>query len=479
MRPLPALLIVIGATLAPGALYAQGPQPAPVYVTMFSHFDAPWNMSSADLTGLRLLSANHPGMRWTHLWNPAGYTQSTPLLAAIEAYLVESRDLHGAEIGVHTHMYSSLVLAAGVPFHSSPSVNGGPPGCCCDSGGYAVPTSSYSYDQISSILRFTVDKFLERGLCRPRSYCAGYYTTNLDLQRALVDLDFTTSAAAFPPGTTIGTQYGPCWDLLSGWDSSVTHMTEPYPVSASTILPGGPAPYLQGDLGPLYEIPQTSKIDWMLSASDMQGIFLDHYNLALSGTPTAVSFAMHEELAAGEWSKFDTVLDYVAQMQAAGGAPVIYVTAAELREAFLGLSGTGSFGAFLATDATQLSVGAGGVQDLAIDTCPPDAGSGCAVLGSISGTAPGLPLGGGLVLPLVPDAYLNLTITTLAATAPPVLGSIGSLDPAGTAAAQVVLPAGSSPTWVGTTLHHAAVVFDPTSYQARSVTNAVAVTLVP
>ena len=59
------------------------------------------------------------------------------------------------------------------------------------------------------------------------------------------------------------------------------------------------------------------------------------------------------------------------------------------------------------------------------------------------------------------------------------LGSIGSVDAFGTAGAQVSLPAGSPPSWVGTTLHHAAVLFDPATFQATSVTNPVALVLSP
>lgn len=43
----------------------------PLYVTMVSHFDHPWNLKKEDLAAFRLLSENHPKMRWSHLYNPA------------------------------------------------------------------------------------------------------------------------------------------------------------------------------------------------------------------------------------------------------------------------------------------------------------------------------------------------------------------------------------------------------------------------
>ena len=455
---------------------AQGPvEPAPLYVTMVSHFDAPWDMALNDINAFRNLTTAHPDMRWTHLWNPAAYTQATPLLASIETYLLESRDQHGAEIGVHTHMYQSLISAAGVAFQTGPSVSAGFPSCCCDSSGYAVPTSSYSKAEIHSILDFTVDTFLERGLCRPRAYCAGFYTTSMELQEVLADLDFTVSAAAFPPGTEIGSEYGPCWDLHSGWNASVTHLTPPYPISTSTILPGGPAPYLAGDLGTLLEVPQTCKIDWMVTATQMKSIVQDHYNLALSGTPTAVCLAIHDTLADGEEAKFDEVLDFVDLLRVAGTVPVHYVTTSELREAFLDLAPVGD--TVLVADVGQVSLSAGGLQTLQLDTCPPAPGKVYGILGSDFGTSPGLPVGG-FTLPLNPGPYFTATANTLGAGGP-IQGSSGTLGASGAAEATLTVPPGTDPGLVGLTLWHAAGLWEPSPGFVAGVSGAVALELLP
>ena len=47
-----------------------------VFVTLVSHFDRPWTMSSKDLIALKTLTKNHPKVRWTHLFNPVSYTLS-------------------------------------------------------------------------------------------------------------------------------------------------------------------------------------------------------------------------------------------------------------------------------------------------------------------------------------------------------------------------------------------------------------------
>ena len=72
-----------------------------VFITLVSHFDRPWTMSSKDLEALKMLTKNHPKVRWTHLFNPVSYTTPTPLLENIEIFLKESQEKHLAEIGVH------------------------------------------------------------------------------------------------------------------------------------------------------------------------------------------------------------------------------------------------------------------------------------------------------------------------------------------------------------------------------------------
>jgi len=255
----------------------------------------------------------------------------------MEAYVIEARDLYGAEIGLHVHMYKSLVEAAGVAFRSSPSMSGSPPGCGSDSSGYAVPITAYSESEIRDVLAYSIDRIEVHGLGRPRTFCAGFYAANPTLQSVLHGLGFKTSAAAFPPGTIYGSEYSPCWYQLSGWGYvPVTHTTPPYLVSSTAIYPKGPWPYLWDNLGTLVEIPQVCKIDWMVSADDMKNIFMENYNLAEAGRPSAVCLAIHETNGAGHFSKYDEVLTFIdGYVESAVPVPVFYATASQIREAFL------------------------------------------------------------------------------------------------------------------------------------------------
>ena len=306
---------------------------------MVSHFDRPWTMAANDLDALRNLTKNHPEMRWTHLYNPVAYTTPTPLREQMEDYVKESRDEHGAEIGVHLHMYRTFVESAGVEYRIRPSVSAKQARGSSDPSGYSVPMSAYSGDEISKMLEFTRAKFRKQGLGVPKTFCAGFYTTSLELQKRIVTAGYTASAAAFPPGIEIGAQYAPSWQDLSGWDKSVSVRSAPYRVAQKTILPTGSAPFIKAADGqPLVEIPQNAKIDWMVSAGDMKRIIGLHVDKAKAGQSTAVCLAIHEGSAHEHFKKYDEVLDHVDRLIRENKAVNLrYATVSAVRDQFLRL----------------------------------------------------------------------------------------------------------------------------------------------
>jgi hypothetical protein len=128
----------------------------------------------------------------------------------------------------------------------------------------------------------------------------------------------------------------------------------------------------------------------------------------------------------------------------------------------------------LTSDSHAISLRSGGAQILRLQANPDDAGKAFHILGSLSGTTPGVPIGGGLVLPLNLDPYLWLTAAhpDLA----PVSPSVGWLDASSHAAAAFILPRGLPASLAGTTLHHAFVRFGP---EIEFVSNAVPLLLTP
>ena len=130
----------------------------------------------------------------------------------------------------------------------------------------------------------------------------------------------------------------------------------------------------------------------------------------------------------------------------------------------------------LTADVDALSLAAGGTQSFALLGGPALAGEIYFLLGSLSGTAPGVPVGG-LTLPLNLDAYLLLTVSDPVAS--PLSNSFALLDGCGLGSAQLTLPAGLNPAFAGSTLHHAFLVFEFLSGALLFASNPVPLALNP
>jgi hypothetical protein len=129
----------------------------------------------------------------------------------------------------------------------------------------------------------------------------------------------------------------------------------------------------------------------------------------------------------------------------------------------------------LTQDLASLSVQSGGQVRFALAAGAANAGRTYLILGSATGTSPGIPLGPGLVLPLVPDAYLGFTFAVPNSL---ILPSLGTLDAEGAASATLALPGGVIALPSSLDLHHAFVVFGPFG-AAKFASNAVNLTLLP
>jgi hypothetical protein len=146
------------------------------------------------------------------------------------------------------------------------------------------------------------------------------------------------------------------------------------------------------------------------------------------------------------------------------------------------LFGAGSVNLFdlspLNGSPSAISLSAGGAQAFALDAGKYYHGGEIYVLlGSLSGTAPGVVGLGGVVLPLNDDAYFQHTLGH--PNEFPLSGSLGTLSLAGSGSAVFALPAGLFPTLAGLTVHHA---FATVNFAVGSLTlasNAVALELVP
>ena len=118
----------------------------------------------------------------------------------------------------------------------------------------------------------------------------------------------------------------------------------------------------------------------------------------------------------------------------------------------------------------------GGAQRLSLDAGPEHAGQIYVVLGSLSGTTPGLALGA-VTLPLAVDAYTQYTLASPGIG--PLVGTFGLLDAQGRSEApSLAFPAGTDPALAGVVAHHAFVALDALS-SVTFASNAVRLELLP
>ncbi|MBI4133032.1 hypothetical protein HY478_00300 [Candidatus Uhrbacteria bacterium] len=134
--------------------------------------------------------------------------------------------------------------------------------------------------------------------------------------------------------------------------------------------------------------------------------------------------------------------------------------------------------ASLCTQTNTLSVSSGGIQTFMLNAGFPHAFNSYLLLGSVSGMSPGLYIGG-FTIPLNVDTYTFHTL--ISPNSPPLANSVGVLDSSGKATASFSLPAGSSPSLAGLTVHHAYVVLKltPTLLELVHASNAVQLNLIP
>ncbi len=119
----------------------------------------------------------------------------------------------------------------------------------------------------------------------------------------------------------------------------------------------------------------------------------------------------------------------------------------------------------LSASPASISLATGGVQGFCFDAGSAFAGETYLLVGSASGSLPGIRFGGER-LPLNADAYLIATLGRDAGS--PLFGALGVLDAQGHATAQLAVPPGSTLFASGTTVRHALLVFHRTTSPAGS-----------
>ena len=130
----------------------------------------------------------------------------------------------------------------------------------------------------------------------------------------------------------------------------------------------------------------------------------------------------------------------------------------------------------LQASPVSLSLSAGGMQTFSLSAGTANAGDVYLLLGSLSGTDPGLALDS-VLLPLNPDGYLTSTLTMSSSAL--YTNSLGLLDSAGQGTASFNVPAGTNPAFAGIVVNHAYVAISLVGPEVVFASNPVSVTLTP
>lgn len=130
----------------------------------------------------------------------------------------------------------------------------------------------------------------------------------------------------------------------------------------------------------------------------------------------------------------------------------------------------------LIADVADVSLSAGGTQGWTLNAGTDRAGDFYLILGTFSGTSPGLPLGG-VTIPLNVDPWFNYTLNKPGQA--PLAGTLGFLDADGKGGASLTLPPGTNPALAGFVFHHSLVTFDGVTFAIASASQPVSLGLVP
>jgi hypothetical protein len=323
------LLAADGDSVAFAKLQFNRSAPYYVLVTTDWDFSDPGDRVIANQT---LMHMEHPELRITHFVGPYTFTdpEVTPARQQqLVTWLVEQRDSHRDEIGLHIHPYCNFVESAGVTCITDQSTV-----YATDATGYTIKVGAYDRQQMGTLLQHASDLFELNGLNRPRTFRAGGWTATADTLRALDDKGFTADTSALNwakieewEGVMNGELYR--WNM-ENW-GPIGDTSQPYFPSETDTLTST-APTLA-----LLEVPDNGAMIDYVSLPEMNALFDANWAGTVLSSPVVLMMGFHpsKTFSALEYGRVDGFLDY-ADMHIANRhlGPVVYITLDDLVPVF-------------------------------------------------------------------------------------------------------------------------------------------------
>lgn len=235
----------------------------PMYVTWTLDWEG-WDVSQYNLNEMDNI-ANLYGMPITHLFNPRIYVETQTSYEKIfpdraeylTDWVLDRRNSRGDEIGMHMHMFSDMVQAAGVQPRAG-SIVGAAYG--------DAKTSDFTQQELEKIFSWGVQKFAENGLPIPKSYRTGGWFSGPHVLKAAQNTGFLIDTSGRTGGII-----NPALPYSSPvpWNLPVT--TRPYKPTNGDIN------RWEGDRLSIWEFPNNGADSYWFTADELKNRFIENY----------------------------------------------------------------------------------------------------------------------------------------------------------------------------------------------------------
>jgi hypothetical protein len=260
----------------------------PLYVITTTDWDDPDN-TDAQLDLQEQLHASHPELLLTHFVGP--YTFTDPAVSPerrqfLTDWVKGMRDTYGDEVGLHIHPYCNFVETTPVTCKTSPSLayaDG-------DSTGYSVVLSTYTEDELYTLLKAADDLFVANGLGKPTSFRAGGWSADASSLRALAKAGYVADTSAVN------------WARLEEWEGYPGAMLYEWNKEHWSTIGDTSQPYYPNETDPqsseapriaLLEVPDNGALVDYVTGIEMVNIFEANWPGGALTEPRQLSVGYH------------------------------------------------------------------------------------------------------------------------------------------------------------------------------------------
>lgn len=280
---------------------------APVYVAVTLDWEG-YDVPDATLDRIGVLSDTHHKLPFTHFFSPRIYVspEVNPQRAeAMTGFIKTRMQTYGDDLALHLHMQDDFVSAAGIPVRSGP--HWGYLG-----GGYDVPATAYTENELIRLMTFSKSLFAKNGLPEPRGFRAGGWFADAQVLNALEKTGFTYDSS------------GRVSDGWSGKLKTVWNLkteSQPYVPSRaninSSVKPGFS----------ILEIPNNGGTTFEKDGDALLKSLKTNFPEGFARDKKSVVFISHPQFADREFPRLNRLLTSLENMLAANDeGPVIYTT---------------------------------------------------------------------------------------------------------------------------------------------------------